>query len=717
MHIRPICLLLASTLLVTASGFAAEPVATVRPKSDVPPKARKVDVVDHDFGLSMPDPYRWMEGEDNAEFNAWLHAQGAAGRIQLDALPTLQDWRSRLSATYRSSTNHNHHTLVGERLFFLRASAGKEAILLVREADGRDHVLFDPNAITGGASIGGFSVSPDGRKVAVNIGFGGNEIGEIALFDTASGKRLADTLKPVWSEFQAKWLPDGRGFFYTRMHDGKPDAADPMQAMTTYLHRLGQPQNTDQLRARAGADDALKIASNDFPIIMAPAGSRFAELVIGGARASFRGCYALLADAVAGNTAWRCLFDDADNVQASALHGDTLYLLSAKDAPNRRILALNLRDPKATLANARVVVPERTDVVLSEFGVAHDALYVKSMRHGIDGVERIDYASGERIPIALPTEGTISLLATNPRQTGAMLVLEGWTTPSKAYRYDTKHLLDTGLGAIGMPEYPDLLVEEIEATSADGTHVPLSVIHRRDLKRDGHARAIVNGYGGYGASMSSNFSPQFLEWPQAGNVYAVCHVRGGGENGDAWRTGGTGPNKPRGIEDFIACAKELAARGYSTPARTGGISGSMGGILTGGAYTTAPEAWGAMGVQSGVFNAVRLLAAKNGANQVAEMGDPRTEAGMQQLLVMDPYQHVRAGVQYPPLLLVTGAVDQRVPPWNSGKFGARVLDASPSTPVWFRTDDQFGHFATNANAAALELADLYAFFDAMLQTH
>lgn len=694
-------------VLACAVSFAAQ--------AADPPVARTVDVVDHDFGLDMPDPYRWMEGEDNAGFNAWLHAQGAASRAKLDALPTLQGWRDRLTAAYRNSTGHGRHTLVGDRLFFVRAPAGKEAMLMVRGADGHERVLFDPNTAQGGASIGGFSVSPDGGKVAVNVGFGGNEIGEIELFDSTSGQRLADTLKPVWSEFQASWLPDGSGFFYTRMRDAAASGdADPLQGMVAYVHTLGQSQDADRSIARAGADDALKIVANDFPSIAITPGSDWAELGVGGARASFRGCYAPLSEAVAGRAAWRCLFDDADQVQGSALHGDTLYLLSAQDAPNRRVLALDLRDPRATLADAKVVVPERAAAVLTELHLARDALYLKSMRHGLDHVERMDFASAARTPVALPFEGAISLLSTDPRQDGSMLVQAGWTTPAKAYRDDTHRLLDTGLGRIGAPAYPDIVAEEIEATSADGTKVPLSVIRRRDLALDGHARAIVDGYGGYGISQQPFFSPLVLEWPQAGNVYAVCHVRGGGENGDAWRIGGTGPNKQRGIEDFIACARELEKRGYSTAARTAGFGGSMGGILTGGAYTTAPEAWGAMAIQSGILNPVRLLAAKNGANQIGEMGDPRTEAGMKQLFAMDPYQHLRDGVKYPPLLLVTGAVDQRVAPWNSGKFGARVMAASPATPVWYRSDDAFGHFATNANAGAMERADLYAFLEAQL---
>jgi prolyl oligopeptidase len=682
---------------------------------DNAPSPRRTNTVDHDFGLSMPDPYRWMEGEGNAEFDAWLKTQGTASRAKLDALPTLETWRQRLGEAAGTGTTHADHRLVGARLFFMRAPAGKEAALTVREADGREHAIFDPN-LEKGASISGYSVSPDGRKVAINIGHDGNEIGEVALYDAATGKRLGDTLKPVWSEVTVGWLPDGSGYYYTRMRE--PPGEDPMQGMGAYLHRLGEPLAKDTLIARAGAADALKIPISDFVGVEQPLGSDWALLGIGGARAYFRPCVAPTTDAVSGRAKWRCVAEDTDNIQAAVIHQDTLYLLQAAGAPNRRILALDLRDPEARIATAKVVVPERPDVVLSDISVARDALYVKSMRHGLDHVERLDYASHALTPVAMPIDGTIRLMRSDARQDGALLSLEGWTVPRKVYRYDpaSSNLADTHLGAIGMREYPDVATEETEVTSADGTKVPLSLIYPKGLARNGSARAIVKGYGGYGISYQPSFNPVSLEWAKAGNVMATCHVRGGGENGDAWRIGGTGPNKQRAVEDFIACAQELAKRGFSAPQRTAGFGGSMGGILTGGAYTMAPDAWGAMVVQSGMFSATRLLAAKNGANQIPEMGDPRTPEGMRQLLAMDPYMHVVDGTRYPPLLLIVGLVDQRVAPWNSGKFGARVTAASPTTPVWYRTDAEFGHFATSLNANALEMADVYAFLDAQLKT-
>lgn len=675
---------------------------------------RTVDVVDHDFGLKMADPYRWMEGEGNAEFDAWLDAQGEIARAQLDAIPGVTAWRHRLTAAASASTLHGSHVQVGKRLFFRRSAKGAEPSLMIREADEQERVLFDPSTLEGVAQFNGFAVSPDGRYVAVNIGLGGNEIGEIALLDVASGERMPDTIAPIWGEFQASWLPDSSGFFYTRMRTVDPADPDPLQGMSTWLHQLGQPLSRDRMIVSAGGQDALGIPAKDFPIVLAEQGSDWLVLLIGGARSSSRMCVAPRSGVDADRIAWRCLVEIEDNVQDFALMGDQLFLLSARDAPNRNVLRIDLRDPDASPATARVVVPERRDRVVTAIAAAADGMYIKTMQRGLDQVERMDYRNGERKLIALPESGAIHLLRTSPQRAGALISLEGWIAPRTVYSFDGTAFSDTGLGDQDAPAYPELMVEQIEAISADGTVVPLSIVRRRDLVLDGSALALVEGYGGYGISIQPFFMPLLLEWPQNGNVSAVCHVRGGGENGDGWRLAGSGSNKQRGVEDFIACAKALHARGYSSPQRTAGMGASMGGVLTGGAYVTAPDVWGAMVITAGLLNPVRLLAAKNGANQIDEMGDPGTEAGMRQLLAMDPYQNLRAGQIYPPLLLITGLNDQRVAPWHSGKFGARVLSLAPRTPVWFRTDSDTGHFTTSGNAMAQEFADVYGFLETML---
>ena len=284
-----------------------------------------------------------------------------------------------------------------------------------------------------------------------------------------------------------------------------------------------------------------------------------------------------------------------------------------------------------------------------------------------------------------------------------------------AYRFESgKPLTDVGLGDAAPGDQSGLVAEEIEAISDDGTRVPLSVFRRGDLTLNGHALALISAYGGYGASMTPSFSAIWNEWSKAGHVDAICHTRGGGEKGEAWRLGGSGANKQRGVEDFIACSRELEKRGYSTSARTAGISASMGGVLVGGAYTTPGSAFGAMLIEVGELNPSRLLAAKDGAEQIAEVGDPRTESGLKQLAAMDPVQRVKSGEHYPPLLLSVGLSDALVAPWNSGKFAATVMAASPSTPVWIRTEEGAGHVATTTSATAEKYANYYAWAEATL---
>jgi len=686
-------------------------VATAASAADIA-DTRRVDVVDDAFGMTLPDPYRWMEGENNAEFDAWLRDQGIQTRKILDALPALAGWRDRLSKVAGATRGHGGHVVVGDRLFFRRVEAGQEAKLMWRDAGGRERVLFDPKAQEGQATITNYSVSPDGRRVTVNVGRGGNEISQIEVYDVDTGTRLPDVLTPVWSEFNPSWLPDGSGFAYTRMDPSMKD--DPLQGMASYLHLLGRPQSEDTLLARADGAPPLDIAPASFPIVDFIAGSDWTMLAVVGARASSRLCFAPRVDVLAGRPGWRCPVDFEDNVSWTSVHGDNAYLLQTGDTPYGRILALDLRTD-ATLAGAREVVAQRNEVVATDLGAARDGLYVKTMRDGRDHLERLDYASGALKEIALPVQGTARYLRAAADEDGAIVSLEDWTTSRSFHRVAADGTVtDMKLGNDAPADYSDIVAENLEAISADGTRVPLSLLRRKDLKRDGAALALVDGYGGYGSTTQPFFFPMYLEWSKSGHVLAYCHVRGGGEKGDAWRLGGTGINKQRGVEDFIACAKTLSQLGYTTAARTAGFGASMGGVLAGGAYVTEPSAFGAIAMNAPILNPVRLLAAKNGANQISEMGDPRTADGMRQLLAMDPYQRVKDGTRYPLLFVNVGIADQRVAPWNTGKFAARVAHASPQTPIWLRTDDGLGHFPTSQSAFAIVFADLYAGIEAAL---
>jgi prolyl oligopeptidase len=704
-----------SALLILLIGFPA--LAWEGATAHAP--ARKVDTVDHEFGLTLPDPYRWMEGDKNPEFAAWLKDQGEFGRAQLDRLPRLGFWRERLGAAASAGVTNRQQTPMGGRLFFLRLQGAGEGVLMVRDRDGRERTLMEPavgSAGKGTAAITNFSPSWDGDRIAVNVQSGGSEITHITVLDVNTGKELGERSDDVWGELAADWLPDDKGYIYTQLAPAASrDPTDFTLNQRVLLHRLGTQSAADAILIARGSKPEAQLDPREFPTLTPIPDSRFALLQIGGARPELRVCVAPRIEAARPDAKWHCLIGYDDNVQQIALHGDVLYAVSMRGSPNGRLLKLDLNRSQ-DFKRAQLVLPESADEVLTGLAAAGDALYVRRMQGGPDGLLRVKY-TGEVQPIALPFVGAAYVLAADPRAPGAVFTLQGWTVPRTAFRYDaaTGALIDLHLGATAAGDYSGLAAEETTAKSLDGTLVPLSIVHRTASRADHSGIAMLEGYGGYGISEQPFFDPLMLEWVKAGHVYAVAHVRGGGEKGDRWRIGGQGASKERGIEDFIAGAQTLESMGWAKRGEVVGFGGSMGGVLVGGAITRAPDAFGAAIIQAGELNPTRLEAAPNGANQFAEIGDPHTSEGLHMAAAMDPYQRIKDATAYPAVLLIVGLNDNRVAPWASGKFGARLAAATNSqTPVWFRTNADMGHFNTAAGAQSLELSDAFAFAEAML---
>ncbi|GFZ97346.1 prolyl oligopeptidase family serine peptidase [Dyella caseinilytica] len=717
-----VCTLMLGTLPVLAA------------EADGPPPARAVDVTDHLFGTTVHDPYRWMEGEHNAEFQQWLAAQGDDTRAKLDALPTLKSWQQALQKVSTTAVVHRAQRYVDGRLFFIREAAQGNGTLMVREADGSERVLLDPATLKddgGHASITLFTPSPDGSKVAVNIDHGGNEITRMEVLDVKTGKPTGDAVEPVWGEFGADWLPDGSGFAYTQM--APPDqrtGGDPLQDMRLRMHWLGKPSTQDPILLRAGTGEgtnaSFAIPSNYFPDIEFPTGSRWALGVEQGAAVEQRYCVTTQAEAVKPDAKWRCIVDLSDEVVDAAIHGDTLYLVSAHARSNGELLALDLSRPDASIKDERPILPLQGDDMIVNVSIsdtqmvasARDALYVKVSRNGIDGIRRIDYRTNKVETVPMPLAGAASLFHANDNQDGFLLELRGWTTPPKSWRYDptARTMRSLGQDEASPADYSMIEATETELISQDGTHVPLTILHRKDVKLDGSHRAIVYGYGGYGMSIVPSFKPVRLEWVKQGNIFAYAHVRGGGEKGEAWHEAGKGPNKHKGVEDFVASVARLSERGYSRPERTALISGSAGGLLIGGAVVHYPDKFGAAVFMVALLNPIRLAEEPNGANQFGEMGDPRKASDFPWMLAMDPYQQIRPHTAYPAIMLDIGLNDSRVAPWETGKFAARLRAADTSgRPVWIRTDANGGHgIQRSLGAEAAEYADVYAFLDAQL---
>jgi prolyl oligopeptidase len=290
--------------------------------------------------------------------------------------------------------------------------------------------------------------------------------------------------------------------------------------------------------------------------------------------------------------------------------------------------------------------------------------------------------------------------------------MTSWIQPTTLYDFDgdkdtfEKSVFNT---AVSYPGFETLISEEVEVPATDGTMIPLSIIHRKDLKLDGSASAILEGYGAYGISLTPSFSVM-RSIALRGVVVAYAHVRGGSEKGEAWYKAGYKTTKPNTWKDFIACAEYLIKKGYTAAARLAGTGTSAGGILISRAITERPDLFAAAICNVGVANVLRAEFSPNGPVNTPEFGTVQNEAEAQALYEMDGVQHVKPGVNYPAVLGVAGWNDPRVIPWQPGKFIAAVQANSTSgKPVLLKVNYDDGHFTEEKIVTFRNFSGQFAF--------
>jgi len=719
------CACAESSATKPAAPPSLTPVASV-PAPDAPPHGPRRDVVEEDvFGIHLVDAYRWMEKHENAtEVSQWLKAEGERTRRHFDAMPDRAKLRERVRDLGIAQAFAASVKPIGDLLFYFKTEKGADLRkLVVRSRDGRERVLVDTVSMHGAdgkhVSIDDFKPSPDGKWVAYGLAEGGGEVANVHVLETKTGRVLPDVLPRMWGTYEVAWRADNASFYYAQMApEDEVKGGDPQLNGRVRLHRLGEPPSQDVVVLGKGADAGPHFAPEEELEISTFVGSPWvigAASVAGAERRIFAARAKDLAAGTNGKSPWTTITEYGDHIENFTVHGNDLYVVTTKGAPNRRVLRVSLEHPR--VADAAVVVPESADVIQNglddEPSVVADAtsLYVHSSHDGRSRLRRLSFAKGAIEDIPLPFDGWMGAMIADPHREGVTVELEGWTHETRHFAFDSKSRTfeDRGLTEPSGIDTTPFVTDEVEAKSADGTLVPLTILRRNDLPRDAARTTILDGYGGYGISHSPRFRPYRFAWLERGGVYAIAHVRGGGEKGDTWRRGGTGPNKPKGIQDFIACAEYLIREKYTSPSRLAATGASMGGVLIGRAITERPDLFAAANIYAGVVNAMRYLQGENGASHKVELGTPDSEAGARALHAMDAFYNVRTGVKYPAIMLGTGLNDGRVSPWMSAKFGAQLR--AVNAPVWLRVESDEGHGIGSTRRQRFDLfADVYSFF-------
>lgn len=694
-----------------------------------PPKAPIRPVTDDYFGTKVVDNYRYFENLKDPEVEQWIRAQADYTRATLDALPGRAALIERITAWMGSTpTVVTGLDIVAGRYYTLRTPAGAQSPkLYVRDGvRGEDRLLIDPEKLSpdqhSHLTIDGYTPSPDGRYVAYGLAAGGSQQSTLHILDVQARKDLPETAdradNPVWRA-------DGRSFFYRRaqkMTAGTP-AGQEWNNPRDYIHVLGRAFDDDPpIVGRGVSDAAFSLTPTERPYVMTAPSSRYAiAFVSAGTDDRLRVYAAPIASVRDGHTAWRPIaasYDDqyiaGDNSDFPiiALAGDTLYWMSRKDAPRGRILKLDLtrRDSRPE------VVVEQGDLPISGVYAARGAIYWWVSDAGINGVRRLRLRPGARAEsLHLPYVANVVGVSADAESDATVLSATSSLRPPAYLGVDAKTgaVTDTGLQPAGPSDQADDLVdEEVRVKSWDGTLVPLSIIHTKTVKLDGTNPTLLSGYGAYGLNAPETNGQEMRVLSDRNGITATCHVRGGGEYGEAWHQAGRQATKPNTWKDFIACAEYLIAHRYTSASHLVGSARSAGGILIGRAIEERPDLFAAAIEVSPVTDMLRFETTANGPGNTLEFGTVKTEAGFKALYAMSPYANVKDGVKYPAVLIMTGMNDPRVAPWLPAKLAARFQAATASgKPVLLRVDYDAGHGLMDAtrSQAIAGRADVLSF--------
>jgi prolyl oligopeptidase len=691
---------------VAALLAASAPARLAPPRLRYPPAPRG-DVVDDYQGTRIADPYRWLESPDAPRAAAWVKAERRLTDSVLGRIPGRDAVRKRLDALSRF-TRTEVPWREGGRLFFLRSGAtDPQPVLCVSDGPSTAaRVVLDPATISkdGSVEVGDHVVSPDGRLLAYRASRGGADLGEVHVREIASGRELPDVVHGVLTS--VCFTRNGRGFFYVRpmSRAHATDTGARIEKEVRY-HALGEPEDRDRvvLAWPKGARWVYVMASDDgrWALLVAEQGteSEIWALALGDPKTPGLGSapVRLLPGVHAFHTPIEFV-------------GDTLFLRTDLDAPRGRVVALEL--PAGGEGRPREVVAE-SKATLVDAVVAGDRLVLHELA---DVKSRLRMATLDGAPageVALPGIGAVGWpIFGRHRSTELFFSFATFTAPRVVWRADVAGGERTPFLPPDIPfDAGAYETRQVFVASKDGTKVPMFVVAKKGLARDGSHPAFLTGYGGYGATVTPDYDPALPLWLERGGVWAVANIRGGGEYGEEWHRAGMLARKQNGFDDFLAAAEWLIAERYTTAARLGIYGHSNGGLLVGAVLTQRPDLFGAAVANAGHYDMLRYPKFTVGAGWVSEYGSPDDPGAFRALVAYSPLHAVKRKTCYPATLLLAADHDDRVVPSHAYKFAAALQDAQAcENPILLRVAVNASHgYASRAEQLA-EKTDVFSFF-------
>ena len=667
-------------------------------------------VVDDYGGTKVPDPYRWMESLDSPEVKAWITAQNAVTDPYLNALPHRRALNERLTALW-NYPRVGLPSLEGEQMFYAKNSGLQRQAPIFRR-DGIDKppaLVIDPNVISeeGTVALAEYKVSPDAKLMAYGLSEGGADWETIHVRDLGTGTDLDDEVR--WMRFSGiSWTKDAKGFYYSRYPE--PPKGKVLEAAlsghTLYYHRVGTPQSQDLLVYERKDLSGWIINSS-----VTEDGRYLLVVMFEGSGNKNRLYAADLGDPKAPNlkaTIKPVIETDDAEFAPIGNQGSVILLRSDKNAPNRKVIAVDLKNPAP--AAWKTIVPEQPQALenVTVIGGSVVAQYLVDVQSklrlfGLDGADQ-----GE---IALPGIGTVGALSGREDTPGVWYTFTSPLSPSTVFRYDPATKTSTPFEPPPLPiDLSGFETKAMFASSKDGTKVPFFLTAKKGLPLDGNNPTMIYGYGGFSVSTLPTYRQDVPAWLEMGGVWVTASMRGGAEYGESWHEAGMLEKKQNVFDDFIAVAEHLVREKYTSPAKLGVMGGSNGGLLVGAVINQRPDLYAVALPAVGVMDMLRYDRFTGGRLWVQEYGSAQNPAQFPFLINYSPVQNAKKGTCYPATLVTTADHDDRVVPSHSFKYAAAMQAAQGcAKPILIRVEVSGSHGYRPTDKLIAERADQWAF--------
>ena len=663
-------------------------------------------VVDEYFGIKVSDPYRPLENDTAAATLAWVEAENAVTNDYLSKIPFREDIRKRL-------TTLNNYPKIGMPFkekdgyyYFYRNNGLQNQSVLYRskELNGPAEVFIDPNTLSddGTVALKNVYFSHDGKYAAYTISRSGSDWEEIYVLDTKTGKLLPDHLE--WTKFGgANW--HGDGFYYSAYArpEGGKEFSNANENHQIYYHKMGTPQSSDVLvfedpqnplhfHNAAVSDDESTLF-----VIIAGEGS---------------GNGVLLKDLTKENAPWVTVTTSQDDqiVPIDVIDGK-IYFMTSKDAPKNKVVVADVNNPQPE--NWKDLIPENK-AVLAGIQFAGDNLIATYDQDASHHAYVYDL-NGKRLQeIKFPTYGTVGF-SSSREHPEVFYKFVSFSYPGTIYRYDIASGKSTEYESSAPEGFNpnDYVTEQVFYTSTDGTKVPMFIVYKKGLKKDGKNPVYLYGYGGFNVPLNPGFSPNRLLWLENGGIYAQANLRGGSEYGEEWHQAGTKQNKLNVFNDFISAGEYMINQGWTKPELLTIEGGSNGGLLVGAVTNMRPDLFRVAIPRVGVMDMMRYHLFTIGWNWAPDYGTSADSPEMARyLLNYSPVHNIRNnGTKYPAILVTTADHDDRVVPAHSFKYAAALQAADTGDqPKLIRIDSKAGHGGGKPVGKVIdEYTDLYSF--------